>query len=214
MESLLTPQMVEIYVATRPDCISDATCALLKEAQEQWGRRIFLELGLQTPNYHTLVSMHRGHTLAEFLDAVLRLHQAGLGVVAHVILDLPGDTMLDAIESAKILSTLGVEGVKMHSLYIARGSALEEEYLAGKISPPSAEEYAKRAAAFLAHLAPEMVVHRLAGRIPEALCAADSGESWWKTRDRILAHLSEAGLWQGAQCDYLNGAALRAAGWE
>ena len=71
-------------------------------------------------NYHTLMEMNRGHGLAEFIDAVLRIAPYHFPVCVHMILNLPGDTMDDAEESARILSTLPISMVKMHSLYIPK----------------------------------------------------------------------------------------------
>ena len=44
-----------------------------------------------------------------------------------MILNLPGDTMEDVKEAAKILSVLPVTMVKLHSLYIPKKSVLYEE---------------------------------------------------------------------------------------
>ena len=41
--------------------------------------------------------------------------------------------MTDVIETAKILSALPVQIVKLHSLYIPKGSKMYEEYKEGKI---------------------------------------------------------------------------------
>ena len=83
-----------------------------------------MELGLQTANYHTLQKIQRGHSLAEFIDAVLEIKKYGFDICAHVILNLPGDTMEDAKETAKILSALEIDIVKIHSLYIAKNTLL------------------------------------------------------------------------------------------
>ncbi len=87
-----------------------------------------MELGLQTVNYHTLRNIHRGHTLAEFIDAMWMIRDYHFDTCAHVILNLPGDDLIDAIESAKILSALQVSTVKLHSLYIAKNTRLCEAY--------------------------------------------------------------------------------------
>ena len=81
---------------------------------------ITLELGLQTVNYHTLDDIQRGHGLAEYLDAVRCIQMYDFTICTHVILNLPGDTRRDAIETAKILSALRIPIVKIHSLYIAK----------------------------------------------------------------------------------------------
>ena len=93
-----------------------------------------MEYGLQTVNYKTLNKIDRGHTLAEYLDAVLMAAPYGFEICTHIILNLPGDDMTDVIETAKILSALPVQIVKLHSLYIPKGSKMYEEYKEGKIT--------------------------------------------------------------------------------
>ena len=100
--------LVGLAISTRPDCVNDDYLAYLVELKNSRNLSIDIELGLQTVNYHNLVDINRGHTLAEFIDAQLRIKRAGLKTTAHMILNLPGDDMLDVIESAKVLSALGV----------------------------------------------------------------------------------------------------------
>ncbi len=101
-----------------------------------------MELGLQTVNYHTSEKISRGHTLAEYIDAVCGcISRYHYDICTHVILNLPGDEMDDAIESAKILSALQVSTVKLHSLYIAKNTRLCEAYENGTITLCSKEDY-------------------------------------------------------------------------
>ena len=60
--------IVEISVSTRPDCISKEYLDILKDINRMYKTDITIELGLQTANYHTLLQINRGHTLAEFID--------------------------------------------------------------------------------------------------------------------------------------------------
>ena len=210
VRSAVLPDMVGINIATRPDCISDKVVSLLAKIGQDEKIDITLELGLQTANYHTLKSINRRHGFAEFIDAVLRIKRAGLAVTAHIILDLPDDTIADTIETARILSALSVNGVKMHSLYIAKDSAFEKAYQQGELKLLNGQEYIVRAAAFLTFLSPEIYIERLVGRIPEEhSISANDGRSWWAIKDDILKTLDEKSLYQGAKCDYLNGAALK-----
>ena len=114
------PDVVEISISTRPDCIRSDYLEILEKIRSEFQVEITLELGLQTVNYHTLRNIHRGHTLAEFIDAMWMIRDYHFDTCAHVILNLPGDDLIDAIESAKILSALQVSTVKLHSLYIAK----------------------------------------------------------------------------------------------
>lgn len=198
-------RIVEMSIATRPDCISDTVCDILKETGEHFKRDMWVELGLQSINRETLKKINRGHGTAEFIDAVLRLKARGIKTMAHVILDLPWDTHDDVTDCAKFISALRVEGVKLHSLYIPKGSAMEAELAAGEFTP--LEDYACRAAEFLAYLSPDCVVARLTGRIPQEKSAYFA--KWWTQSDDILKEMTKNGWTQGCKCDYLNGAALK-----
>jgi Predicted Fe-S oxidoreductase len=72
-----------------------------------------------------------------------------LRICAHVILDLPWDDIEDTIETSKILSSLGVDEVKLHSLYIVNKTKIAEEYLNGELSVLSKEDYIERVILFL-----------------------------------------------------------------
>lgn len=209
LEEALLEDIVEIAISTRPDAVSDEYLQIMKEI-EQKGVAISIELGLQTVNYHTLKAINRGHTLAEFIDAVIRIKKFGFESCAHVILNLPGDEMLDVIETAKVISALGVDGVKLHSLYIPRCSQMALDYEGGKLQISSLDEYVKRAATFMGHLSQDVIIERLVGRAPEEdTLFCNWNTSWWKIKDMIERYMDENDIYQGKFCDYLNGKALR-----
>lgn len=202
--------IVEIAVSTRPDCISDSYLQVLAEIKKTHNIDITIELGLQTANYHTLQRINRGHSLAEFIDAVLLIHKYNFEICAHVILNLPGDTLNDAIETSKIISALRIPVVKIHSLYIAKNTRLCDEYENGTITLCSKEEYINRLIAFLEHLNPDIVVERLFSRVPEKdAIFSNWGMSWWKLRDEATEKMLAENHYQGKLYNYLNGAALR-----
>ncbi|WP_286152162.1 TIGR01212 family radical SAM protein [Sporofaciens musculi] len=202
--------VVELAISTRPDCISLEYLEALLDVRRRYGSNITIELGLQTSNYHTLMRMNRGHTLAEFIDAVLAVQAYGFEVCAHVILNLPNDELSDTIETAKILSALRVQTVKAHSLYLAKGTALCDAYERGEVTICSKEEYLKRLASFLDYLSPKIGVERLFSRIPfDDAIFCNWGTSWWKLRDELLEYMREKGSFQGRKFHYLNGSALK-----
>lgn len=208
-EAAKMKEVVEISLSTRPDCIRQEYLEAFDEFRQKTGIEISIELGLQTVNYHTLKQMNRGHGLAEFIDAVLRIAPYHFPVCVHMILNLPGDTMEDAEESARILSALPVTMVKLHSLYIPKESGLYEKYIRGEISVCSKEEYIERLAEFIALLRKDIVVERLFSRIPEKDSAFSNwGNSWWKLTDEWKKLMEEREYIQGIKCNYLNGAAL------
>lgn len=190
--------IVAIYISTRPDCIDDSYMAFLAGLKREKGIDIVIELGLQTVNYHTLRLLNRGHTLAEFIDAVIRIRKYGLEICAHYITDLPMDNLDDVIEGAKIVSALGVSQVKCHSLFILKGTELEKMYTRGEIQPIAIEEFIDRTITFLEHLNPDIVVQRLIGRAPaERTVFCNWNTSWWKLQDMIEAKMTEQNTYQG-----------------
>lgn len=202
--------IVEISISTRPDCIRTDYLDLLQEIHLKYQIDINIELGLQTVNYHTLDAIHRGHGLAEFLDAVLRIKQYPFTICTHVILNLPQDHMRDAIETAKILSALQIDIVKVHSLYLAKHTVLAEEYQKGMFEICTKEEYYQRLIAFLEHLDPTIIVERLFSRVPEEdSIFSNWNTSWWKMQDEVLSLMQEQHSYQGKQFHYLHGAALQ-----
>ena len=209
-EAAVFPNIVEISVSTRPDCITKDYLDVMQEIREQTGIEMTVELGLQTANYHTLEKIDRGHGLAEFIDAVLMIKQySGFQICTHVILNLPGDTFADARETARILTALGVDIVKLHSLYISPDTKLYEWYQEDKITLCSKEEYFERVITFLEQIPETVAVERLFSRIPEKDAVFSNwGCSWWKLKDELLQKMETENRYQGKECHYLNGAAL------
>lgn len=207
------PDIVEISVSTRPDCIREDYLEVLKQLQNDYGVGITIELGLQTANYHTLDTILRGHGLAEYIDSVLRIRRYEFEICTHLILNLPGDTVRDSIETAKIVSVLGTDIIKLHSLYIAKNTRLSEDYENGTITVCSKEEYFNRVEAFLSYLDPQIVVERLFSRIPrEDALFCNWQSSWWKLKEELLKDMEEKEIWQGMHYNYRNGSALNLLG--
>ena len=207
------PDVLGISISTRPDCINDDYLNFLKKIKNEKAIEINIELGLQTVNYHTLQRINRGHSLAEFIDAVQRIKRNSLETVVHLILNLPWDDDSDAIECAKICSALGIDFVKLHSLYIVKDTPLGRMFERGEFQPISLDDYIARVVMFLEYLAPSIVIQRLVGKGPQGnLHFCNWSTSWWKIKQRIDEVMAEQSTWQGRKCDYLNGAALKKAG--
>lgn len=210
IEESIVDNVVGLSISTRPDCIRDEYLEFLSQVKDKYNLEITIELGLQTVNYHTLQIINRGHTLAEFIDAVLRNKKYGMRTCAHLILNLPWDDMTDVIENAKILSALAVEEVKLHALYIVEGTELGRMYKEGKVTLISKEEYEERVITFLEYLHEDTVIQRIIGRAPEEnTLFVNWNESWWKIRDEIIEKMVERNTRQGIKCNYLNGKALK-----
>jgi len=187
-----------IYVSTRPDCISEEQLDFLRELKESKDIDIVLEIGLQTANENTLKILNRGHSVQDFKQAVRRIISANLGVCAHYIADLPWDNIDDSILGAKLLSSLNVDQVKIHSLYVLENTVLGDMYKNNQFEPVSLEEYINRIICFLEYLSPQIVVQRLIGRAPkERTLFCNWGMSWWKIRDMLEEEMCKRKTFQG-----------------
>ncbi len=210
MEAGCIDSTVGLAIATRPDCINDTYLEILKGIKETYGVDIYLEYGLQSVNYHTLERINRGHGMAEFIDAVLRTKRYGFSVCAHMIVNLPWDTMTDTIEGARILTALGVDQVKLHALYIVKNTLMDKWYEEKQFELISADEYIERVIAFLRHLDKNIVLQRLVGRAPEEnTLFTNWSMGWWRIQEEIERRMDERDVRQGDLCNYLNGSAVR-----
>ncbi len=199
-------EVVEISVSTRPDCINSHYLDVLKSL----GKDITIELGLQTVNYKSLKKINRGHTLAEFIESVNLIKSYGFRVCAHVILNLPYDDYDDVIESAKIISALKIDFVKLHSLFIVKNTQMERDFLNGEFSPLDEDDYVKRVLMFLQYLSPDIYLQRLIGRASEEESpTCNFGRSWRKIQNDIENILESENIYQGQLFNYLGGTAVK-----
>ncbi len=209
-EAMSHPDVVAVDVSTRPDCVHDVYLDILKEASLRHGKDVTIELGLQSSNVHTLEKIGRCHTAAEYIDAALRIGRYGFGQCTHVIADLPWDDRLDVMETAKLISVLPVTEVKLHSLYIVKGTALADMYERGEVTLSSMEEYMERVILFLSYLRKDIVIQRIVGRASGGnTLTVNGGSPWWDVKKRIDALMEERQIFQGDKCDYIGGKAVQ-----
>lgn len=210
MNDAVYENVVEIAVSTRPDAISTEYLDVLKKIKETHNVNITIELGLQSVNYRSLIKINRGHTLAEFIDAVINIKKYDFKICAHVILNLPDDEMVDVIETAKIISALKIDFVKLHSLFIVKGTVMEQQFLDGEYKPYTEEDYINRVITFLQYLNEDIYLQRLIGRASkDESPTANFGSSWRKILNEIEDIMDKNNIYQGMLCDYLNGKAVK-----
>lgn len=154
-------EIVGLSIGTRPDCLGEDVVALLKELNRN--KPISVELGLQTIHEDTASYIRRGYPTSVYDDAVRRLKSAGIEVVTHLILGLPGETEEMAVQSTRHAVEAGTDGVKFHLLHVLRGTDLEKDYEMGLFRCLELEEYATILKACLSVLPPQIVVHRITG---------------------------------------------------
>lgn len=162
-EALAHPDIVGLSIGTRPDCVPDQTLDLITEYTKQYD--VWVEYGLQSTHDKTLEFINRGHKYADFDDAVRRTKGRGISIAAHLILGLPGETRDDMLDSVQKVVDLGVDGIKLHHLYVAQNTKLAELYSEGKIKVFTLEEYIPLVCDIIEMLPPKMVLQRLTGEL-------------------------------------------------
>jgi radical SAM protein (TIGR01212 family) len=117
----------------------------------------------QTVHPASVEYIRRGYPNEVYLDAVKRLKAAGLEVVTHIILGLPGETEEMAAQTTRIAAEAGTDGVKFHLLHVLKDTDLEADYRAGKFQCLPLEAYTTMLDSCLQALPPHVVVHRITG---------------------------------------------------
>ncbi len=153
--------VVGIVIGTRPDCLSPA----LLETFNAMSERTFMavELGVQSFDDQQLNWMRRGHSAEQSKKAIERIKrecpEVNLGI--HLMFGWPNETLEDMIETAKICNDLKIDNVKLHNLHVLKNTDLEKEFNQGDFKPVEINDYAEMVSTFLAHLSPDIAVHRL-----------------------------------------------------
>ena len=160
-EAIAPEAVVGLAIGTRPDCLGREVLALLEELNRI--KPVSVELGLQTVHPETVRYIRRNYVNQDYFDAVENLKAAGIETVTHLILGLPGETEEMMVESTRQAVQAGTDGIKFHLLHVMEGTALAEDYRAGKFSCLSLEEYAGILKKCLAQVPEHVVVHRITG---------------------------------------------------
>ena len=187
LEAIAPEYIVGLAIGTRPDCLPDETVALLKEINAI--KPVCVELGLQTVHEASAAYIRRGYVNQVYFDAVRRLKAAGIEVVTHIILGLPGETAEMMAETTAAAVDAGTDGVKFHLLHVLRGTDLEKDYLAGKFSCLTLEEYGRCLQLCLEKLPQRVVVHRITGDGAKRNLVAPM---WSADKKRVLNYLNRA----------------------
>jgi hypothetical protein len=159
--AMAPPEVAALSIATRPDCLPGEVLDLLAELNRK--KPVWVELGLQTIHPDTAAYIRRGYDLPVYDGAVRRLKAAGITVVVHQILGLPGETVEMMAETARYIGASGADGIKFHLLHVLRGTDLAAEWQAGRVRTLDLETYIQALEACLRNIPREMVVHRLTG---------------------------------------------------
>ena len=168
--ALIDDRIVALAIATRPDCISEDVCKLLKSYSEKY--YVWVELGLQTSNENTGKIINRCYTDEQFSASVSLLNKYNIDVVTHIMVGLPGENFDDIKNTVNFINNHSIQGLKIHSTYVVKNTRLADMYFNGKYTPISLEYYLDCACYILTHISPDIIIHRVSGDAPKDLLIA------------------------------------------
>jgi len=196
-EVLADPDVVGLCIGTRPDCVDEEILDHLAQLARE--HLIWMEYGLQSAHDRTLKAINRGHGVDVFRRAVRLTRERGLLTCAHVVLGLPGESPGDMLQTARFLAEQQVDAVKIHGLYVVRGTRLHELYARGRYRPLRREEYIPLVGEFISRLPGKMVVQRVTGDPhPEELVAPEWMLEKSRNLQEIVRYMRDKELVQGA----------------
>jgi radical SAM protein (TIGR01212 family) len=161
-QAIAFPGIMGLMIGTRPDCLSDAVLDLIASYRRD-GFELWLEIGMQSSHDRSLNFLNRRHSHDDTLRAVERAARRGIPLCAHLILGIPGESWKDMMATAHAVSSIALNGVKIHHLHVIRGTRLEELYSQGNLRLMELREYVSTACDFLERLRDDIIIHRLMG---------------------------------------------------
>ncbi len=162
-EALQEEDVVGLCIGTRPDCVPDEVLSLIESYAGDY--HIWIEYGLQSAQDRTLEIINRGHNFSRFEDAVYRTTGRGIFICVHVIFGLPGEGEGDMLETARALSNLPIDGIKIHHLQVIENTRMADDYRHGKIKTLSFDNYLQTVVKVIELLPPNVVIQRLCGEV-------------------------------------------------
>ena len=194
--ALIDERIVGIQIATRPDCINEEICKLIKSYSNKY--YVCVELGLQTSNDNTAKIINRGYDSQVFTKAVSLLNKYNIDIVTHIMVGLPNETFDDIKNTVSFINKHNIQGIKIHSCYIVKNTVLEKMYYNGNYLPISFEYYMECLEYILTHVSPNLIIHRISGDAPKDLLVAPD----WNLHKKWVLNgidkiLKEKNLYQG-----------------
>lgn len=150
-----------LAIATRPDCLNEEILDYLESINQR--THLTIELGLQTIHAKTAQLINRGHDLETFVQAVKNLRNRKIDVCVHIINGLPFETADDMLETAHFISTLDIQYLKIHMLFILDNTPLYHYYQQHPFPLLEREAFIDIVVKQLELQKPELVIERLTG---------------------------------------------------
>ena len=154
-----------------------------------------VEIGVQTVYDDVLELVHRGHGVEESIAATRRLKDAGLKVVYHMMIGLPGMTPQKDLEAFKTIFTdsrFMPDMIKIYPTLVIKGSKLYEWWIRGDYEPYSEEVTIDLVAKILSIVPPWVRVMRVHRDVPAPIIEAGVKKS--NLRELAMVRLRKLGL--------------------
>ena len=200
--SLVDERIVGLSIATRPDCINEDIAKLIKSYSDRY--YVCVELGLQTASDEIGKIINRGYTTNQFIEAVKILNSYKIDVITHIMCGLPEENRdgknvpIQIKETIKLINSLNIHGVKIHSTYVVENTKLNEMYKKEEYIPLKLDEYFEDLTYIITHLNPNIIIHRICADAPKNILVAPD----WNAHKKWVINgfekiLKEKDLWQG-----------------
>lgn len=200
------PEIVGLYISTRPDCIDEKRLDIISSYCKDYD--VWIEYGLQSIHDRTLKFINRGHSLHEFVKAVEMTAERNIKIGVHVILGLPGETKEDMLKTAKKIARLPVSGIKFHVLHVLKDTKLERYYKEDRIKLLTFKEYVDNICDFLEITSPLCIIFRLISDAREDFLLAPK---WINRKSEVITAIKKEfdkrGTKQGSKCTPVHGIA-------
>jgi len=200
-EAINHPDIVCLSIATRPDCLDNEIIALIGELNTI--KPVWVELGLQTIHERTAAYIRRGYPLSVFEHSVAMLNEANINTIVHMIIGLPYESKENMYATAKYLSRMNIQGVKLQLLHVLSGTDLADDYTNGLFNTLSLEEYINILSHIIELLPTDIVIHRITGDGPKSQLIAPL---WSANKRNVLNSINREfkihGIEQGKLFDY------------
>lgn len=185
-EALSVEDVIGLSIGTRPDCADTERLSFIQDYTQDY--LIWIEYGLQSADDDTLTFINRGHDVNRFVRAVQDTKNRGIKICAHVILGLPHEDRSHMLKTAQMIADLGIDGVKLHLLYVVKGTPMEKLYRRGKYRCLDQVEYVELVCDFLERIPASVVIQRLTGDPHRDELVAPA---WSQRKSETLALINE-----------------------
>lgn len=162
-----------IRISTRPDYINKEILKFLKKYNVKT-----IELGVQSANDYILKRCKRGHTFQDVKQASKMIRYRGFTLGHQMMVGLPESTMLDEINTAKLLIKLKPKIVRIYPVLVIKDTVLEKELLNEEYIPLTVEQAVERSKELLKMFNRKKIqVIRVGLQNSEEICSPDLEKS-------------------------------------